>query len=129
MTRDINKNVFDEATKLKLTIFGECFEEWLPVFNYASQTKGIYIFDFFAGSGKDLDNNPGSPLILLDKAKGKERKYCAKTKKEIKFIFNESISKKSKELDENVKQHIEKCKQENNCPDCVYDCRVWNDEF
>ena len=81
MKKDINKTVFDEATKLKLDIFGECFQEWLPVFNNDQNTEAIYVFDFFAGSGKDIKNNPGSPLILLDKAKGKDCKYCFHAKK------------------------------------------------
>ena len=96
---------------------------------FRSYTKGIYIFDFFAGNGKDLDNNPGRPLILLDKAKGKERKYCAKAKKTIKFIFNERKPRKSKQLNKNVEQFIEDCKQENKCSFCVYDYNVWNNEF
>lgn len=129
MAKDINEDVFDEATKLKLDIFGECFEEWLPVFNNDKYTKGIYIFDFFAGSGKDLDENPGSPLILLDKAKGKKRQYCMMARKDIKFIFNESKPTKSIELNKNVEQFIENCKRENKCSFCVYDYYVWNDEF
>ncbi len=106
MAKNINKTVFDDATKLKLDIFGECFEEWLPVFNYDRYTKKIYVFDFFAGSGTDDDKNYGSPLILLDKAKGKERKYCLNAKKEINFIFNESIKNKSIELKVNVKNYV-----------------------
>lgn len=76
MTKNINKIAFEDATKLKLKIFGECFEEWLPVFNNTPFIKSVYVFDFFAGSGKDAEENSGSPLILLDKAKGKERQYC-----------------------------------------------------
>ena len=37
MAKNINKSVFDEASKLKLEIFGESFEEWLPVFIYDQQ--------------------------------------------------------------------------------------------
>ena len=79
MAKDMNKKVFDNATKLKLDIFGECFEKWLPVFNNDLWTDSVYVFDFFAGSGCDKGNNPGSPLVLLDKAKGKDCKYCLKT--------------------------------------------------
>ena len=56
MAKNINKTVFDEATKLKLKLFGECFEEWFPVFLHSKWFKKLYIFDFFAGSGKDLEN-------------------------------------------------------------------------
>jgi len=129
MAKDINKTIFDEATKLKLGIFGECFEEWLPVFNYDHYTKAIYIFDFFAGSGKDLENNSGSPLILLDKAKGQDRKYCHNTKKEIRFVFNERLEDKYKELKQNIAHHIEQCKQENSCTNCIYQYSIYNYNF
>ncbi len=129
MGKDINKSVFDEATKLKLDIFGECFEEWFPVFLHSPWYKKLYVFDFFAGSGKDLENNSGSPLVLLDKAKGTDRKYCINEKKEIKFLFNEGETEKSKELKQNVEQYIGQCKQDNNCTDCIYQYRVENYNF
>lgn len=129
MGKDINKSVFDEATKLKLDIFGECFEEWFPVFLHSPWYKKLYVFDFFAGSGKDLENNSGSPLVLLDKAKGTDRKYCINAKKEIKFLFNEGGQDKSEELKQNVAQYIEECKQENKCADCIYQYRVENYSF
>lgn len=129
MAKDINKNVFDEATKLKLDIFGECFEEWLPVFNNDLYTKAVYVFDFFAGSGTDAHNTPGSPLVLLDKAKGMDRKYCLNAKKEIKFLFNEGDSEKSRELIQNVIQYIEQCQNENKCEGCIYQYKVKNLDF
>ena len=99
MAKNINKSLFDEASKLKLEIFGESFEEWLPVFIYDKYTTQVSIFDFFAGSGTDIENNLGSPLILLDKAKGEKRKYCSNTnRKPIKFYFNEGKIRKSNEL-------------------------------
>jgi len=129
MGKDINKSVFDEATKLKLDIFGECFEEWFPVFLHSPWYKKLYVFDFFAGSGKDLENNSGSPLVLLDKAKGTDRKYCINAKKEIKFLFNEGEKNKSEELKQNVAQYIEKCEQDNDCTNCIYQYRVENYNF
>ena len=129
MSKNINKTEFDEATKLKLNIFGECFEEWFPVFLHSPWCKKLYVFDFFAGSGKDIKDNSGSPLILLDKSKGVNRKYCIKVKKEIKFIFNEGEQKKSKELKQNVAQYITRCEQENNCANCIYQYIVKNYSF
>jgi len=129
MGKDINKTVFDEATRLKLDIFGECFEEWFPVFLHSPWFKKLYIFDFFAGSGKDLENNFGSPLVLLEKAKGTERKYCIKAKKEVKFLFNEGVEDKSETLKKNVAQYIEECKKGNDCDDCIYQYRVENYNF
>lgn len=129
MAKNINKTIFDEATKLKLKLFGESFEEWLPVFNHDIYTKDIYIFDFFAGSGKDLENNLGSPLILLDRAKGTDRKYCLNAKKKINFFFNDDKKDKSEELKQNVDQYIEQCKQKNDCKDCIYSCCIENSTF
>lgn len=113
MARDINKEIFDEATKLKLNIFGDCFEEWLPVFNNDRYTDGVCVFDFFAGSGKDPEGSSGSPLVLLQKAKGVNRKYCLYAKKDISFIFNEGLTDKSIELNQNIEEYIKQCKQDN----------------
>ena len=129
MAKNINKTVFDEATKLKLKLFGECFEEWFPVFLHSKWFKKLYIFDFFAGSGKDLENYSGSPLVLLEKAKGNNRQYCINAKKEIKFLFNEGDKKKCNELKQNISEHIEKCIKENNCGECIYKYRVENYKF
>lgn len=129
MAKNINKKAFDEASKLKLEIFGESFEEWLPVFIYNRYTTKVYIFDFFAGSGTDIENNLGSPLILLDKAKGENRKYCANAKKTIKFFFNEGQIRKSNELQQNTDVFIEQCKKDNNCSNCVYDYHILNYSF
>jgi hypothetical protein len=64
MAKDINKSIFDEATKLKLEIFGECFEEWFPVFLHSHWYKKLYVFDFFAGSGY-IGSNCASDIGLL----------------------------------------------------------------
>lgn len=129
MAKDINKSIFDEATKLKLNIFGECFEEWFPVFLHRHWFKKLYIFDFFAGSGKDIENNLGSPLVLLDKAKGLNRKYCINKKKEVEFLFNEGEQDKSEELKYNVDQFVEECSRVNNCDKCLYQYRIENSNF
>lgn len=129
MTKNINDQVFDEATRLKLEIFGESFKEWLPVFINDIYTNQVYIFDFFAGSGKDITGCKGSPLILLEIAKGEERKYCDTIKKDIHFVFNEAIEDKYQELKRNIKQHIENCKKSNNCRNCVYNYQVLKFEF
>lgn len=130
MAKNINKKPFDEATKLKLKIFGESFEEWLPVFIYDKYTTKVYIFDFFAGSGMDSKNEHGSPLILLDKAKGENRKYCANAnRKPIKFYFNEGKIRKSNELQQNTDKFIEQCKRKNGCSNCVYEYHILNYDF
>lgn len=129
MGKDINKSVFDEASKLKLEIFGESFEEWLPVFIYDRFTSKIFIFDFFAGSGTDIENNHGSPLILLDKAKGENRKYCANAKKPVEFFFNEGKNSKSSALQQNTDVFIEQCIKDNHCLSCIYRYHILNYSF
>lgn len=129
MSKNINEKPFDEATKTKLSIFGECFKEWLPVFNNDLFTDEIHIFDFFAGSGKDVQGSLGSPLILLKQAKGLEQAYCRKAKKPIYFYFNDSIKKKYIELNKNIKEYIDNCMDDNDCESCVYDYSTTNNEF
>jgi len=129
MAKDINKDKFDEATKLKLQIFGDSFIEWLPVFLHDRYTTAVHIFDFFAGSGTDPDGNLGSPLILLNKAKGENKHYCSNAKTKITFLFNEGMVRKSNQLQENTYRFIEQCKRENNCETCVYQHQILNDNF
>ena len=129
MAKNINSKAFDEATKLKLEIFGESFEEWLPVFIHDRYTSSVYIFDFFAGSGTDAKNNLGSPLILLNVAKGENQKYCKKTDKPIRFFFNEGQTRKSNKLQNNTDAFIKQCEIENNCSKCIYDYHILNYDF
>lgn len=129
MAKNINNRPFEDTTQLKLDIFRECFREWLPVFIHTKWTKEVVIFDFFAGSGKDANGVLGSPLVLLDEAKGENRKFCSKVKKNISFIFNEAMVKKSEELYINVKNHTVNCENKNNCGGCIYDMDVLQYEF
>ena len=72
---DINDKPFDEGTLLKLDIFRECFREWFPVFVHNPSISHIFIYDMFAGSGKDSLGNPGSPLILVQEARGDNKQH------------------------------------------------------
>jgi len=124
MAKDINKNIYSEETLLKLGIFTECFREWFPVFVNDRYTKGIYIFDFFAGSGKDIEGNLGSSLLLLEEAKGKNTVNCtaiSKNGKNVNFVFNENNKQKLSELKDNVISSMDNCLQKN-CKKnkCVY---------
>lgn len=129
MADKFHKKPFDDATKLKLEIFGECFREWLPVFIYNPTVSKIFVYDFFAGSGKDSLGNPGSPLILLNEAKGDNCSFCnALNGKEIVFAFNDV--NKSEKLKESVTKHLENCVQENCQKEkCHYDWHIGNFNF
>ncbi len=65
---DIHSNKFDDATQIKLLILREYLKKWLPVFlkRKIKFWKEITIYDFFAGEGFDTQNNPGSPIIILN---------------------------------------------------------------
>jgi three-Cys-motif partner protein len=106
MADKFHKKPFDDATKLKLEIFDECFREWLPVFIFNPTVSRIFVYDFFAGKGKDSLGNPGSPLILLNEAKGDNCSFCnALNGKEIVFAFNDVNN--SEKLKESVTKHLE----------------------
>lgn len=129
MADQFHNNPFDEATKLKLTIFGECFREWLPVFIYNPTVSKIFVYDFFAGAGRDVIGNPGSPLILLNEAKGENCCFCnAINSKEIVFAFNDV--NKSEQLEASVAEHMAKCIKENcHKEKCQYAWHIRNFNF
>jgi three-Cys-motif partner protein len=129
MTKDINKEAFDDSTKLKLEIFRECFREWFPVFKNNLFIKKVFVYDFFAGSGTDSAGHFGSPLILLQESKGKDKKYCDNISKPIEFFFNESIKKKAEKLKDTVENYLSDCEIDNACGRCVYKTKVKNNDF
>lgn len=128
MAKNINDKAFKGETQLKLNIFRECFREWFPVFLHNPYVSHIYIYDLFAGSGTDADGKYGSPLILLEEARGESTKHCSvikKGNKQITFIFNEKEKTKKQEkfelLRSNVTSFFSKCKEDNICEEeCVY---------
>ena len=129
MADNFHNKPFDEATKLKLEIFGECFREWLPVFIFNPTISKIFIYDYFAGSGKDIIGFPGSPLILLNEAKGENCSVCKSLNgKEIIFAFNDK--NKSQELEISVKEYLDNCIKDNCKKEkCQYSWHIGNYEF
>lgn len=95
---------FDEGTKIKLDIFRAYLKEWLPVFISSRKDvfwPTIYIYDFFAGAGKDSIGTFGSPLIILD-VLNEYNNLVEKTSVKIKVILNEKQSKEYNSLCANV---------------------------
>jgi len=134
MAKNINNDIFKEETKLKLDIFRECFKEWFPVFVYNPFIKKIYIYDLFAGSGTDIGGTFGSPLILLDEAKGEGNRYCKYFKengKEVAFTFNELLQTKNELLKENVSNYLNNCFKSCELDKCIYEekCHFPNLDF
>ncbi len=63
--KDLHATIFDEGTLVKLELFQNYLEEWLPVFIHSKGFASINIIDFFAGAGTDAGGTPGSPLLIL----------------------------------------------------------------
>lgn len=67
MGKNLHSKPFDEGTKLKLALYKEYLDEWIPVF--VVQPKHAYltinIFDLFCGPGMDCTGEPGSPMIAI----------------------------------------------------------------
>lgn len=124
MTKDINKRTFSEETELKLDIFRECFREWYPVFINAPFIQKVYIYDMFAGSGCDQVGNPGSPLVLLEEAKGDKGQYCEHVYNgkfpHVYFAFNEKKKDKVDELKKNVSDMLASCRLNCQYNKCVF---------
>ena len=126
--KDINKQTFHEATMLKLDIFRRCFREWFPVFVHHPSIKKIFIYDMFAGSGADSKGNPGSPIILLEEARGDEQQYCkalAKNNKYVAFGFNEKEKEKKELLDKAKDDFLLKCNPGCSLEKCIYSNAIY----
>jgi len=104
MAKDFHNKPFDDETKLKLEIFKGYIGEWLPVFLSKKSFKTIYIFDFFAGPGKDLLGQEGSPLIIIDEVKkylsNPELPYANKVS--VRLFFNDDDGRKILSLQKEI---------------------------
>lgn len=123
MAKNINSSEYTEETMLKLDIFRKCFREWYPVFLHAPHITHLFIYDMFAGSGKDAIGNYGYPLILLQEARGENKQHCKHLynigKPIVVFGFNEKIRDKSIELQQNIKTEQSACQEHceySSCP-------------
>lgn len=126
--KDINSKPYPEATMLKLDIFRRCFREWFPVFVHHPSIQQIFIYDMFAGSGSDSEGNPGSPIILLEEAKGNERQHCkalAKSNKYVVFGFNEKERGKKDLLEKAKDDFLLKCKSDCPLERCIYSNSIY----
>ncbi|MBQ9637641.1 MAG: three-Cys-motif partner protein TcmP [Prevotella sp.] len=114
--KDINKDVFTEETMLKLEIFRQCFREWYPVFVHNKYISHVFVYDMFAGSGKDTAQHPGSPITLFQEARGDKRQHCRSLLKRgipfITFGYNELDDGKRTELESNVFSELTLCKSQ-----------------
>ena len=85
--KDLHDEPFDEGTIFKLELFEDYAQAWIPTFVMSSY-KEIWIFDFFAGTGYDLNNVPGSSIRILKQLTNQVGNIFQKEKK-INVCFNE----------------------------------------
>lgn len=64
--KDLHDKPFDQGTLTKLEIFERYTQAWIPVFAI-SKGENIFIVDFFAGTGYDLNGVAGSPIRIISK--------------------------------------------------------------
>lgn len=130
---DIFNKGFDEGTQIKLYILRKYLKEWLPVFISKRDKfwKDIYLYDMFAGEGKDSDGVNGSPLIILEEI----MPYCNTITNEnlkLNVLFNEYDNKRFVALQQNITDKLTKCINSESCPSaksCILNVSVKNQEF
>ncbi len=101
MAKDINKEPYGEATLMKLGIFEQYLSLWLPVFIQNQYISKVTIYDFCAGSGQDVDGEPGSPLRIL-RTIDKYRDLIIQKDVTVDVILNEAEQDKLEELQAEV---------------------------
>lgn len=98
------------GTKTKLEIFDRYFRESLPVFIHSPFFEEIYIYDLFAGKGKDENGENGTSLNILNGIVPHCKTIRLK-RKNIFVILNDK--EESKALADNVTNFLNLC--ENDC--------------
>jgi three-Cys-motif partner protein len=102
--KNLHEKPFDEGTITKLEIFENYAKEWLPTF-IMSGHKELWIFDFFAGTGYDVNGVPGSPIRILQQIKNQSGNIFQKETK-INVCFNEIDKQKFGLLQQACNQFI-----------------------
>jgi len=103
--RDIHQKPFDDGTCQKLNLFRSYLREWLPVFIQNRGIQALQIFDLFAGPGKDINNVPGSPLIICDEILKSIETLKLSIYPQIKIFLNEYNKNKFALLETNLRPH------------------------
>lgn len=86
------KKGFDEVTLIKLKIYENYLEEWLPVpLSGRMHVKSACIYDMFCGPGKDVNGTSGSPLVAR-KVLYKYTDLIRSSAVKVRLIFNDHES-------------------------------------
>lgn len=111
-TRNLHDHPFDEETILKLEIFEDYLKEWLPTFVMSHTDDDIWIFDFFAGTGYDLNGVAGSPIRILQQINGQAGNIFQKRCR-VHVCLNEYDTSKFNLLEQCCEQYIKECNELN----------------
>jgi len=107
-SQDFHGKRFDNATRLKLEIFREYLQEWLPVFLARSNARRyVNIYDFFAGPGYDAHGTPGSPVIILEEVRRFLDTMAMPANVQLRLFFNDFDAQSITALKENIAQHLD----------------------
>lgn len=93
---DLHDKPFDKGTIVKLEIFEDYAQAWIPTFVMRGAPE-IHIFDFFSGPGFDSNQVPGSPIRILQKIAEQLGNIMQKHTKII-LHFNEFEPNKKKQI-------------------------------
>jgi three-Cys-motif partner protein len=99
MATAFREKPFDEGTLTKLELFERYAEAWLPVFVARHEIiwPEVNIFDFFAGSGTDVNGTEGSPLRLLRAIRGQSA-YLNRPSVRVTLYLSDSNSENVRQL-------------------------------
>jgi three-Cys-motif partner protein len=130
---DIFNKGFDEGTQIKLYILRKYLQKWLPVFisKRDKHWKDIFLYDFFAGEGKDAVGLNGSPLIMVEEL----MPYCQIISNErlnLNIVLNEYNQKRFASLKQSINNKLSECSRTESCPDsqnCILNISIENQEF
>lgn len=107
-SQDFHGKQFDNATRLKLEIFREYLQEWLPVFLARSNARRyINIYDFFAGPGYDAQGTPGSPVIILHEVRRCLDTMAMPANVQLRLFFNDYDGQSVASLRANIAEYLD----------------------
>jgi three-Cys-motif partner protein len=104
-TIDHHSKPFDEGTLAKLEIFEDYAQAWIPTFVMQGYEE-IYIFDFFAGPGRDINGVDGSPIRILKRVR-EQINYIFQKNVKLTLFLNEFDKQKFKALQSSCSGYLE----------------------
>jgi three-Cys-motif partner protein len=127
-SKNLHDKPFDEGTIIKLEIFESYAKEWLPTFIMSCPNSDLWIFDYFAGPGRDVNGVAGSPIRLLQQIKEQSGNIRQKQCK-IHLCLNEYDKGKFKLLQDSCNLFIEENEQLKGIKDNLLFVLFRNDDF